>query len=151
MHAFAPAGRTLYGPYRPAQPLTNETVAVSCEWLIVDPACLEPRKGSRPWEASEKRRRLIQQVWGKGAVHEGNLKVGGEPSELAQFAATAEPTMRKEPPAAAALFSKTDEGSPYAQPKEDSEAADRTGRWAGSEHPLSRHAGYHLSPLLKGF
>lgn len=66
---FALAGRAIHESYRPSQPHTNGPTAFSSEWLMDDSVSLEPRLGTRPWEAVDCLGYAITKVWGADSLN----------------------------------------------------------------------------------
>ncbi len=77
---FALAGRAIHESYRPSQANVNGPTAFSSEWLMDDSVTLEPRLGTRPWQAVDCLGHAITSVWGKDALNLEKQVEEGTPS-----------------------------------------------------------------------
>ena len=66
---FALAGRAIHESYRPSQASVNGPTAFSSEWLMDDSVSLEPKLGTRPWEAVDCLGYAITKVWGADSLN----------------------------------------------------------------------------------
>ena len=77
---FALAGRAIHESYRPSCPQVNGPGAFSSEWLMDDSVTLEPRIGTRPWQAVDCLGYSITRVWGEDALNLEKQLEEGTPS-----------------------------------------------------------------------
>lgn len=77
---FALAGRAIHESYRPSCPQVNGPGAFSSEWLMDDSVTLEPRIGTRPWQAVDCLGYSITRVWGEDALNLEKQLEEGAPS-----------------------------------------------------------------------
>ena len=82
---------------------------------------------------------------GYRSVRKGLMR---ELAGLSHCTVTAKPTMREKSPAAAAFLPESDEGTPYAQQKKDSESVEMTGLRTFAELPCGGSCESSLEGLL---
>lgn len=77
---FALAGRAIHESYRPSQAHMNGPNAFSSEWLMDDSVTLEPKLGTRPYQAVDCLGHAITSVWGEDALNLEKQLEEGTPS-----------------------------------------------------------------------